>query len=77
MRQQIGLLADESVKQEIIMDALKVLAAIEKKYNCKFELLKTKKKGQSNNELATSKEVKEMKSKQGNTLLSFGGELDF
>lgn len=73
MKHRIGFSLDEGIKQEIILESLKVLGAIEKKYNCKFEL---------SNELGSSKLKIKMprirKNDKGDYtgLYSFGGEMD-
>jgi hypothetical protein len=71
MKNTIGIKMDEGIKQEIILESMKVLAVIEKKYNCKFEFYK---------ELGSSKlKLKMPKIKKGGSskgLYSFGGEMD-
>lgn len=71
MKNKIGILMDDGIKQEIILESLKVLAAIEKKYNCKFEF--TKELGSSKLKL---KMPKIKKGGSGTGLYSFGGEMD-
>jgi hypothetical protein len=72
MKNTIGIMLDEKVKQEIILESLKVLAAIEKKYNCKFEF--QKELGSSKLKLKMPKIVK--RGEEGKGLYSFGGEMD-
>ncbi|MBD3637120.1 MAG: hypothetical protein HUJ25_07205 [Crocinitomicaceae bacterium] len=73
MKHKIGITLDEGVKQEIILESLKVLSSIEKKYNVKFEF---------SNELGSSKlklKVPTIRKKSDNKntgLYSFGGEMD-
>ena len=63
---------NEGMKQEIIAESMKVLSAIEKKYNCKFEFVQ---------ELGSSKikiKMPKIRKKESNSkgLYSFGGEMD-
>lgn len=72
MKNKIGISIGEGVKQEIILESLKVLAVIEKKYNCKFEF---------HNELGSSKlklKLPRIRKNADNEtgLFSFGGEMD-
>lgn len=73
MKYKIGVALEEGIKQEIIAESLKVLAVIEKKYNCKFEFY---------NELGASKlklklpKIRKKSNEEGTGLYSFGGEMD-
>lgn len=72
MKPKISVKLDEGIKQEIILEAMKVLSVIEQKYNCKFEFYKER--GSSKLKL----KVPSIR-KKGNTdkgLYSFGGEMD-
>lgn len=71
MKHKIGIQLEDGIKQEIIAESLKVLATIERKYNCKFEFY---------NELGSSKLKLKMpkirRNGEGKGLYSFGGEMD-
>lgn len=72
MKYKIGVTLPEGVKQEIIKESLKVLAVVEKKYNCKFEF--TTEFGSSKLKLKMPKILKRSERNKG--LYSFGGEMD-
>lgn len=72
MKYKIGVKLPEGVKQEIIMESLKVLSTVEKKYNCKFEF--STELGSSKLKLKMPKIRKKSEKSQG--LYSFGGEMD-
>ncbi|UKN03018.1 hypothetical protein K6119_05750 [Paracrocinitomix mangrovi] len=75
MKYKIKIALDEGIKQEIITESLKVLAAIEKKYNCKFEF--QNELGSSSLKLKIPKiRKKSNDSEKGTGLYSFGGEMD-
>ena len=73
MKNKIGILLDEGVKQEIILESLKVLSVIEKKYNCKFEF--HNEPGSSKLKLKMPK-IRKGDAEKGKGLFSFGGEMD-
>jgi isocitrate/isopropylmalate dehydrogenase len=73
MKNNIGITFNDGIKQEIILESLKVLAGIEKKYNCKFEF--SNELGSSKLKLKLPKFIKKTEI-EGTGLYSFGGEMD-
>ena len=69
----IGVSADSSVKNDILNESKKVLEAIAKKYNCKFEFYQTEIKATAKAVVSKVKKSKEATNEVG---LSFCGEID-